>query len=102
MKIYRVKKEKNYTQIDNRYLRDTRLSLKAIGVFTIILSLPDTWEFTIEGFKTICKEGKTSIKSALNELEQYGYLTREQSRDPGGRVGKMKYTFYEVCNIPQS
>ena len=102
MKIYRVKKEKNYTQIDNRYLRDTRLSAKAIGVFTIILSLPDTWEFTIEGFKTICKDGKTSIKSALNELEQYGYLTRERSRDPSGRVGKMKYTFYEVCNMPQS
>lgn len=100
MKIERVTKDRNYTQIDNRYLHDTRLSLKAIGLFTLILSLPESWEFSIAGIRTICKDGTSSVRAALNELEQFGYLTREQSRDIYGRIGRMKYTFYEVSILP--
>lgn len=102
MKIYRASKDKNYTKIDNRYLRDSRLSEKTIGVFTIILSLPDTWDFTVEGFLTLCKDRKTAVRSALKELEQYGYLTREQKRDSDGRMGRVEYTFYEVSIKPPS
>ena len=101
MKIKRVTKDRNFTQIDNRYLHDTRLSLKAIGLFTLILSLSENWEFTIEGIRAVCRDGKSSIKSALNELEKYGYLTREQNRDAYGRIGRMEYTFYEVSIIPE-
>ena len=60
------------------HLRDTRLSLKAIGLFSIILSLPPEWKFSIAGLATITKDGITSVRGALNELEQNGYLTRKR------------------------
>ena len=101
MKIERTMKDRNFTQIDNRYLHDTRLSLKAIGLFTLILSLPESWEFSIEGIKTICKDGSTSIRAALNELEECGYLIRKQNRDAYGRIGRMEYTFHEVSIMPE-
>ena len=78
------------------HLRDTRLSLKAIGLFSIILSLPPEWKFSIAGLATITKDGITSVRGALNELEQNGYLTRKRLRSQEGRLEDSEYTFFEL------
>lgn len=74
MGIFRVEKVKDYTTISNYHLRDKRLSLKAKGLLTMILALPEDWNFTIRGLSAICKEGAESIGTALKELEKGGYL----------------------------
>ena len=72
MAVMRVEKSTNYTVMSNRHLDDTRLSLKAIGLLSKILRLPDDWDYTLEGLAHICKEGKDAIRSAIVELEQAG------------------------------
>ena len=67
-----------------QHLRDTRLSLKAIGLFSIILSLPPEWDFSIAGLAAITKDGIATVRAALNELEANGYLTRKRVRREGG------------------
>ena len=74
MAIYRVHKTDNYTVMSNNHLRNRELSLKAKGLLSLILSLPDEWDYSITGFVSICKENETSVKSTLNELKHYGYL----------------------------
>ena len=78
------------------HLRDTRLSLKAIGLFSIILSLPPEWKFSVVGLAAITKDGITSVRGALNELEQNGYLTRKRIRTQDGRLEDSEYTFFEL------
>lgn len=78
------------------HLRDTRLSLKAIGLFSIILSLPPEWKFSVAGLAAITKDGITSVRGALNELEQNGYLTRKRLRSQEGRLEDSEYTFFEL------
>ncbi len=95
MPVIRVKKTKNYTVMSNFHLRDKRLSAKAIGVMSIMLSLPDDWDFTIGGLMQIIKDGRDSIAGALHELERYGYLHREQERVKSGVFGGFVYTLYE-------
>ena len=72
--IFRTNKITNYTKIDNRYLEDKNISLKAKGLLSFMLSLPLDWDYSLDGLEKICKEGKDSIRSALNELKLYGYL----------------------------
>ena len=79
-----------------RHLRDTRLSLKAIGLFSIILSLPPEWDFSIAGLAAIIKDGIATVRAALNELEACGYLTRRRLRSEDGRLESSEYTFYEI------
>ena len=79
-----VKKEQNYTIISNDIFKDTRLSFKAKGLLTTMLSCPPNWNYTIEGLSKISKDGKASIRSALAELEEFGYLERKQLRDEKG------------------
>ena len=67
--FYRTTKDDNYTKVSNLYLKNENLSLKAKGLFTIILSLPDTWNFSNSGLCSLCKEGKTSVDSAIKELK---------------------------------
>ena len=74
MAIFRVKKNKNYTTMSNFHLRDKNLSLKAKGLLSVMLSLPDTWDYSLNGLVSISKENETAIKTALNELKKYGYL----------------------------
>lgn len=78
------------------HLRDTRLSLKAIGLFSIILSLPPEWTFSIAGLASITKDGIAAVRAALNELETYGYLTRRRVRAEDGRLENNEYIFYEI------
>ena len=74
MSVYRVIKNKNYTTMCNYHVRDKNISLKAIGLLTIFLTLPDDWEFSIRGTTAIVKDGKASVQSAMKELKAAGYL----------------------------
>lgn len=96
MSIFRVEKNTNYTVISNYHLRDKNLSLKTIGLLSLILSLPDTWDYSQAGLAAICKDGEDSIRSGLKELEKYGYLERERERDDSGRMRGIVYHIYEV------
>lgn len=91
----RVCKTTNYTTIDNGIFKDKRLSLKAKGLLVTMLSLPEEWNYTIEGLSVILKEGKDCIRGTLNELEKCGYLVRNRVRDDKGRLKDTEYVVYE-------
>ena len=78
MAVFRVEKNHNYTVMSNYHLRDTALTLKAIGLLSKMLSLTDEWDYTTRGLAAICKEGVDAIGAALKELETRGYLVRRQ------------------------
>ena len=86
MGIFRVEKVKDYTTISNYHLRDKNLSLKAKGLLTLILALPEDWNFTIRGLSAICKEGAESIGTALKELEKDELVRRVQYNEMPLRV----------------
>lgn len=88
----------NYTVVDNGYLRDTRLTLKAKGIMTTLLSLPDDWVFTEPWLVSQSNDGITAVRSALSELESFGYLIRTRERDENGRMGDSIYDIYEDPN----
>lgn len=96
MAIIRVEKCHDYTVMSNYHLRDTRMSLKAVGLLSKILGLPDHWVYTVDGLVRICKEGKDAVTAALKELEECGYLHREQTRDKSGGFGQMEYVIREI------
>lgn len=97
----RVCKTTNYTTIDNGIFKDKRLSLKAKGLLVTMLSLPEEWNYTIEGLNTILKEGKDSIRGAINELEKCGYLFRNRVRDENGRLKDTEYIVYEKPTLEE-
>ena len=101
MPVFRVEKDTNYTTMCNCHLRDKRLSLKAKGLLSLFLSLPDEWHYSVRGIAAICKEGVDSIGSALRELEKYGYLVRNVRRGPGGRMDGTEYVIYERPRMGQ-
>ena len=82
--------------MSTRHLRDTRLSLKAIGLFSIILSLPPEWNCSIAGLAATTRDGIATVRAALDELETCGYLTRRRLRSEDGRLESSEYTFYEI------
>lgn len=97
MSVIRVHKTKNFTVMSNTHLRDKNLSLKAKGLLSVMLSLPDDWSYSISGLCSICKESETAIKSALNELKTSGYVVvsrEEPSKENGGRI-RYSYDVYE-------
>ena len=95
MSVFRVNKNKNYTCISNECLKDRGLSLKAKGLLVLMLSLPDTWDYSIEGLTAICSECKNTIVSILKELELNGYLTRTKVRNEKGQIIDTCYDIYE-------
>lgn len=95
MAVFRVEKTKDYTVMSNHHLRNTTLSLKAKGLLSLMLSLPDNWDYTTKGLACICKDGVDSISAAIKELEVNGYLTRQRFRDRFGRLGDIEYTIHE-------
>lgn len=97
MPVYRVNKTSDYTCMSNVYLRDTRLSLKTIGLLSIMLSLPDDWDYSVHGMSTICREGIPAVRTALVELERFGYLKRTRVRTD---EGKFDYV-YDIYERPQ-
>lgn len=100
MAVFRVEKNRNYTVMSNYHLRDTSLSLKAIGLLSKMLSLTDEWDYTTRGLASICKEGVDAIGAALKELEICGYLVRRQLRDEKGRITDTEYTIFESPHTP--
>lgn len=95
MAVFRVEKTKDFTIMCNYHLRNRKLSLKAKGLLSLMLSLPEDWDYTTKGLAHICKDGIDAISTALKELEQQGYLTRERVRLPNGRLGDIEYTIHE-------
>lgn len=97
MPIVRVEKNSDFTVISNFYLRDKGISLKAKGLLSIILSLPDEWEYSVAGLASICSENETAVKSALSELKKNGYLVvtkKMPNETKSGRI-EYEYTFFE-------
>ena len=97
MAVFRVEKNHNYTVMSNYHLRDTGLTLKAIGLLSKMLSLTDEWDYTTRGLAAICKEGVDAIGAALKELETRGYLVRRQIRDSKGRKWSVVYDSSIKC-----
>lgn len=95
MAIIRIKKTKDYTVMSNHHLRNKELSLKAKGLLSVILSLPDDWDYTVKGLAYICKEGTDSIRGALKELEHEGYIERSRVRNEKGQLTTAEYIIRE-------
>ncbi|MDE6388325.1 MAG: helix-turn-helix domain-containing protein [Lachnospiraceae bacterium] len=93
--VIRVVKNCNYTTLSNYHFRDKRLSWKAKGLLSTMLSLPDDWNYTIEGLASLSDDGIKATNSGLAELEKCGYLTRKQLRDDNGHFIAMEYIIYE-------
>lgn len=89
------RKTSKYTTISNVFLRDKNLSLKAKGFLTVIMALPDDWDFSIKGICSVLKEGKTSVYSAVQELKENRYCKTTPSRDEKGLIIGLDYVFYE-------
>ena len=91
MAVFRIEKTKDFTIMSNHHLRNTELSLKAKGLLSLMLSLPEDWDYTTKGLAHICKDGVDSITTALKELERHGYLTRQRLRYDNGQLGDIEY-----------
>lgn len=89
------KKSDNYTTISNVFLRDKNLSLKAKGFLSVVMALPNNWDFSIKGICSITKEGKAAIYGIISELRENGYCVTEDVRDEKGFYAGVDYTFYE-------
>lgn len=100
MSIIRVHKSKNFTVMSNYHLRDKNLSLKAKGLLSVMLSLPEDWDYSISGLCSILKENKTAIKSALHELQDNGYVVVTKKFASKGN-NRISYE-YDIMEIPQS
>ena len=95
MAVFRIERTRDYTVMSNHHLRDKGLSLKSKGLLSMMLSLPEDWNYTTRGLAKICKEGVDAIGGALRELESAGYIVRNQMRDRQGRISDTEYVIYE-------
>ena len=95
MAVFRVEKNRGYTVMSNHHLRNKALSLKAKGLLSQMLSLPEDWDYILKGLSLINRESIDAIRTAVWELEKAGYIRREQGRDLKGKMADMVYTIYE-------
>ncbi len=102
MAVFRVERTKDYTVMSNHHLKDMNLSLKAKGLLSMMLSLPDSWNYTTRGLAAICKEGVDAIRSAIQELEGAGYIVRRLLRGGNGRITDTEYVIYERPQGPDT
>lgn len=100
MAVFRVEKNRDYTVMCNHHLRNRDLSLKAKGLLSQMLSLPDNWDYTLKGLALINRENVSAIRTAVNELETAGYVVRRQGRDDKGKMAANIYTIYEQPQEP--
>lgn len=101
MAVFRVHKTKDFTVMSNHHLRDKNLTLKAKGLLSVILSLPDDWKYSIAGLAAICKEGTSAVKSALQELTDAGYVTVTKLYPNQTETGRIEYV-YDIHERPQA
>lgn len=102
MAVFRVERTRDYTVMCNHHLKDSNLSLKAKGLLSMMLSLPDEWNYTTRGLAAICKEGVDAIGKTLKELEQAGYIIRRRLRGKDGRISDTEYTIFEKPRKPKN
>ena len=102
MAVFRIEKNHGYTVMSNHHLRNKELSLKAKGLLSQMLSLPDDWDYTLAGLSHINKESIDAIRTAIWELERAGYIIRQQGRDAKGKMTAIEYTIFEKPQLPQS
>lgn len=95
MAVFRIDKTRDYTVMSNHHLRNADLSLKAKGLLSLMLSLPENWDYTTKGLAAICKDGIDSISSCIKELEKHGYIIRERLRNEKGQLTTIEYTILE-------
>ncbi len=95
MAVFRVERTQNYTVMSNYHLRDKSLSLKAKGLLSLMLSLPETWDYTLSGLARISLEGKDAIRATVVELEKAGYIQRHQTTGKDGKFGSNEYIIRE-------
>ena len=95
MSTFRVNKNVNYTVMSNYHLQDRRLSLKAKGLLSYMLSLPDDWDYSLKGLTIGCKDGLDSVHTAVLELEEHGYVRRQKVRNAKGQIIDYDYQVYE-------
>lgn len=100
MAVFRINKTNNYTVMSNYHLRDKNLSLKAKGLLSVMLSLPDEWIYSLSGIVSICKESESAVKTAMNELKQYGYLIIVKLKPNETETGRIEY-IYNIYEQPQ-
>lgn len=100
MAVFRIEKTRDYTVMSNYHLRDRSLSLKAKGLLSLMLSLPEDWDYTMKGLARICKDGIDSISGGIRELEAHGYLVRARVRNENGQLGSIEYTILEQPKEP--
>ena len=96
MPTCRVVKENNYTKVSNHYLRDESLSFQAKGLLTLMLSLPEDWDYTIAGLTKFTSDGRVCVANTIRELEEHGYIKRRQNRGENGAFAQNEYWIYEV------
>ena len=96
MAVFRVEKTNDYTVMANHHLRNHALSLKAKGLLSQMLSLPEDWDYTLSGLAEINRESKDAIRAAVQELEQAGYIQRRQTQDKGGKFAGNEYVIREI------
>lgn len=101
MAIFRVKKTRYFTIMSNHHLRDKKLSLKAKGLLSLILSLPEDWDYTLKGLSYICKEGIDAVRMAVKELEDAGYIERRRFRNEKGQLKSIEYIIHEIPETEQ-
>ena len=95
MAVFRVEKTRDYTVMSNHHLRNVKLSLKAKGLLSLMLSLPENWDYTTKGLSLICKDGIDSINGGIRELEANGYVIRRRLRNEKGQLTITEYTIFE-------
>lgn len=100
MSVIRVEKTKNYTVMSNYHFKEKEMTLKAKGLLSLMLSLPDNWNYSIAGLVTICKENETAIKSALKELQNFGYVRIDKIMPDKTQSGRIEYV-YTVFENPE-
>ena len=101
MAVFRVERNTGYTVMSNHHLRNKELTLKAKGLLSQMLSLPENWDYTLAGLSYINRESIDAIRTAVWELEKAGYITRRQGRDEKGKMTAIEYTIYEQPQPPE-
>ena len=102
MAVFRVERNTGYTVMSNHHLRNKELTLKAKGLLSQMLSLPEDWDYTLAGLSYINRESIDAIRTAVWELEKAGYITRRQGRGEKGKMTAIEYTIYEQPQSPGS
>ena len=101
MAVFRIEKTRDYTVMANHHLKNRELTLKAKGLMSVLLSLPDDWDYTLAGLARISREGVDAIREAVKELERAGYVIRNRVRNEKGQLTDTEYVIYEQPRAPE-